>query len=234
MECGMRVRAGKGTPTITSLLGVVLFAAAIPVSGQTLHVPSVACTIALYPPFDPPRAPRSLEDLSDDARMKLDAYLSDRLGAEYASKLRLVGGQVLDKAELAAKDPEYANYARRLPKYNLHFHFPIRGYPRAFCVSVTLDDDGTVVEPLTLPNLRAFPERGQVIGASEAIAVAALNGVPVNRAERSLHYFPDTDTLEYVLSFVVDDDGLIISHSHFHVVGNDPSRTHWTQSEGIR
>jgi len=229
----MRACEGRQMPRFAALLCVVPLAAAVPACAQSPHVPKYSCTTTYYGGYDPP-APRSLDNLAPDALTKLTAYLSERLGSEYAGKLRLVGGQVVDRAELVAKHPDSVNYQWRPPKYNLHFHVPVSADPEGFCASVELDDDGTVMDPLTLPDLQAFPDRGQIIAASEAVAIAERNGVPVSKAEPKLYYFPDTDTLEYEFSFVVGDDGLHITYSHFHVVGHDPSQTHRRQSEAIR
>ena len=204
-------------------------------SGTDNHVPAVsACGDIWYDvDYDPP-APKSLDVLDSKVRQKLDGYLIERLGAGYASRLSLIGGQIINRKELRAKVPQSVDFKWRPPKYNLYFRFPVAAGADEFCASVQLDDDGTVLEPIGLPNLRVHPGRGVVASASDAINVAKRNGVPIDKATRRLYYFPDSDTIEYEFEFVKHDDGLNILYSQLHVLANDITSIHWSESSAIR
>ena len=225
------------SPTIRLLLVVaVSLGGAAPGSGASAgHVPTEApCGEIWYSVEYEPDALESLKDLPGEARDKLNAYLGERLGTEYASKLVLEGGQVVDRAELLAKAPESAAFTWKPPKYNIFLGFPVRGIPHGFCASVQLDDDGTVMGPIGLPQLRVHPERGKLVSAREAVRAAEQNGVPVDKATRELYYFADSDTIEYDFTYVDHEDDKLVHYKHLHVAAHDVTQVHWTKSTEAR
>jgi hypothetical protein len=217
-----------------AVAGFSVLAIASAWAGTGKHVPLLDCGDIWYGvDYDPP-PPRSLDDLGPKVRAKLNAYLVQRLSGEYSSKLSLVGGQVIDRNELREKVPQSADYKWRPPKYNLHFSFPVAADPNGLCVSVKLDEDGSVLEPIGLPNFVLHPERSAIASTAEADGIAKRNGVPIDKAIRRLYYFPDTETIEYDFEFVKHDDGLNIVYSHFHVLAHDTTKIHWRESSAMR
>jgi len=205
--------------------------AAYGIAAPAGHAPTEApCGEIWYSVDYEPDSLESLKDLPPEARGKLNAYLGERLGSEYASKLVLEGGQVVDRAELLAKAPESAGFTWKPPKYNIFLGFPVRGVPHGFCASIQLDDDGTVMSPIGLPQLREHPERGKLVSAREAARAAEQNGVPVDKATRELYYFADSDTIEYDFTYVDHEDDKLVHYKHLHVAAHDVTQVHWSTS----
>jgi hypothetical protein len=196
------------------------------------HVPTYSCTDTYYGEYKP-RVPRSLGEVDPSARARLEEYLQNRVGRELAAKLRLVGGSIVDRDQLRRENPASVNYQWRPPKYDLKFSFPLGTDDGSFCASVSMDEDGSIVKELTLPNFQRHPQRRIVATAVETAAIARKAGVP-EQASRELVYFRDSDTLEWVYSFVKSQDETTIKFAHFHILAHDPTRTHWVESMGIK
>lgn len=69
--------------------------------------------------------------------------------------------------------------------------------------------------------------------ADEATTIARKNGVPRN-ARGELQYFLDSDTLEWVFTFIKSERHGEITLANFHVVTHDTRQTHWTETTAIR
>jgi len=203
-------------------------------ANEDKHIPASRCGAIWYGlNYDPP-APTSIDDVDPAARAKLKAYLAQRLGPDFAARLRFSGGQIVDRAKLKTMEPDSVHYKWRPPKYNLQFTVPVEGEADGFCASVHLDDDGTIMEPIGIPDLRRHPERGKIAPVAAAVEVARRQGVQLDKATRTIAYFPYTDTIEYEFTVVKHSDGLNTEYSTLHVVAHDTSRVHWTSSTAIR
>lgn len=221
--------------TRVAIAALVALCSAQANAAQAEHIPTnAACGDIWYSVDYEPSSIESLDELPPEVRGRLSAYLDDYLGPDYVSKLKLTGGQLLDREELLAKVPESVDFKWKAPKYNLFLVLPVAGSSRGLCGSVELDDDGTVMSPIGFPKLREHPERGKIASSREATRVAERNGVPVGKANRDLVYFPDSDTIEYDFAFVSVDDGVNLEYTHLHVLAHDVSQIHWSRSTAIR
>ena len=199
------------------------------------HVPTnAACGDIWYSVDYEPASIESLKELTPEARDKLNAYLGEHLGPDYAAKLKLAGGQLLDRKELLEKVPESVGFNWKPPKYNVFLVLPVPGSSQGLCGSIELDDDGTPLGEIGFPKLREHPERGKLASAREATRAAERNGVPTGKATRELLYFPDSDTIEYDFAYVSQEQGVNIEYTHLHVLAHDVSQVHWSTSTAIR
>jgi hypothetical protein len=195
------------------------------------HFPS-PCSQTAYFGYEPGFA-SSLDDVAPEARVRLLAYLDARLGADVAATLKLSGGQIVDRERLRRDVPDSVNYRWRIPKYALCFVLPIPGQPEGIGASVSLDEDGSIVKDIELPNFVAHPERRDVMTAVAARAYARTHGVPED-ARAELRYVPASDTLEWLFTFVRSRDGLSTRYARLHIPAHDSQRLYWSESTAIR
>ena len=217
--------------TCVTMAGLLAFCSLPAMANKPEHVPANApCGDIYYSAEYEPASIDSLDELTPEARGKLRAYLDEYLGPDHAKKVKLEGGQLLDRQELLAKVPESVDFKWKAPKYNLFLDLPVAGTIHGFCGSVALDDDGTVLTPISFPRLREHPERGKIVSAREASRAAEHNGVPVDKATKELLYFPDSDTIEYDFAYVSKEEGATVEYTHLHVMANDVTQVHWSKS----
>ncbi len=119
-----------------------------------------------------PKEPRSIYDLPDSIRIKLESHLIDRLGQEFYAKLKISGGQIVDLERLDII--EHLKEYRWTPySYNLCFSFrDVSKGIGLYTAKIVLDKYANVVEEITLPDIKHYPAKGTLISFREAKAVA--------------------------------------------------------------
>src|SRR6478735_10749472 len=132
-----------------AIAGLLTFCSWQAMAAKAEHVPTIGACGEIYFGVDyEPDSIDSLNQLTTQARAKMRAYLDSYLGPEYAAKVKLTGGQLVDRKELLAKVPESVDFKWKVPKYNLFLELPVAGTMHGFCGSLALDDDGTVITPI--------------------------------------------------------------------------------------
>ena len=203
--------------------------AQVAVAGQA-HVSVLSCGDTYYGAYKP-RVPVAIEEIEPVARGRLLAHLKARLGADLAARTTLVGGQIVDRQALRRDNPNSVHYEWHVPKYDLKFRVPLSAH--AICVSLKMDEDGTLLEDVALPDFAKHPERRNVISEVDAMKIARAKGMP-SEATRELAYFPDVDSLEWTFTFFVSQRGPDIRLKSLHLPAHDPSKAHWAEVRAIQ
>lgn len=136
-----------------------------------------------------PKEPYSIFDLSDSIRTKLTAHLIDRLGQGFYSKLRISGGQILNIDRLYIVEDNAKNYKWTPYSYYLCFSFQDTSKGIGlYTAKIVLDKNGNVVDEIQLPNIKDFPEKGNLISLENAKVIATENEFYNDKTEISLSY----------------------------------------------
>jgi hypothetical protein len=175
-----------------------------------------------------PRNLKSLGKLPPAAGTTLAEHLAQRLGEALYSRLRFVGGQVIEFERFKAADPELATRWPNPPAFVVIFR--LEGIARGdFQACIRLDARGGVASEVSLPAAADRPERASIVSRSGALQVARTNGVPVQRASARLAYFPDVDALEWLVSYAEDPKAEGGRGRTCHVPAHDPTAVHWSE-----
>ena len=136
-----------------------------------------------------PREPHSIYDLPDSIRIKLAAHLTERLGPDFYSKLKLSGGQIVNLDRLYIVEDNAKNYKWIPYSYYLCFSFqdPAKGIG-LYTAKIVLDKSGNVINEIQLPDIHANPEKATIISLEQAKKIAAENKFYDNKTEISLSY----------------------------------------------
>jgi len=154
-----------------------------------------------------PREPKSLNELPDEIRRKIEDHLKSRLGAEFYSKLRLSGGQIVDFNELYRVEPDARNYKWKIFAYSLNFILsePKKGI-KAYHARILLDSDGSILREIDLPQIARNFEKANVISLAAARKIAAKHKFPLNRANAQISYDSEKDSLVWTLEYKLRGD----------------------------
>lgn len=149
-----------------------------------------------------PREPISLNELPKAVRQRLEAHLTERLGAEFYSKLKLSGGQIVDFDELYRVEPDARNYKWTVFAYGLSFMFsePKQGL-KAYHARILLDAAGNVLEEIDLPEIAKHPEKATLISLAAARKLAAKNGFPLDKTRVEIYYDRELGSLIWELEY---------------------------------
>ncbi len=136
-----------------------------------------------------PQEPHSIYDLPDSIRIKLVAHLTARLGADFYSKLKLSGGQIVNLDRLYIVEDNAKNYKWTPYSYYLCFSFqdPAKGIG-LYTAKIVLDKSGNVMNEIQLPDIHTNPEKATIISLEQAKKIAAENKFYDNKTEISLSY----------------------------------------------
>ena len=180
-----------------------------------------------------PKEPRSLRSLPKSIQSKLVAHLRSRLGDEVYGRLRLDGGQIVNLDRLYEEEPDAREYEWVIPIYLLHFAIDLGLDPvEHYCAEISLDAAGNVLEELALPRSADDPGKLAIISKARAFEVAALHGVPAERAWAELVYAPASDCLEWLVVYKSEEHLSTFRERVLHLNAVDPSKYRWTEQVG--
>lgn len=149
-----------------------------------------------------PREPKSLSELPESIRVKLETHLKARLGDAFYSRLRLSSGQLIDFDELYRVEPDAKNYKWKIFAYGLNFKFsePAKGI-RAYHSRISLDENGNVLQEIDLPEIAKHPEKANIISLSKAKKIASEHKFPLERTDVEINYDSERDSLIWMLKY---------------------------------
>ncbi len=138
-----------------------------PVSDQTATGPPCTEPMAYYP-YEP-RELHTWADVPSEVREAVAAHLRARLGGEFYDRLKFVGGEAVNLAELQRVLPAARKFRQEVPTYLLWFEFemPEAGI-RVYTASMGVRRDGSVVREINLPPFAIEPGK---------LKIAPLTGV---------------------------------------------------------
>lgn len=154
-----------------------------------------------------PREPKSLNELPEEIRRKVEDHLKSRLGSEFYYKLKLSGGQIVDFSELYRVEPDAKNYKWKIFAYSLNFLLadPKKGI-KAYHARILLDSDGNILQQIDLPQIAKNPEKSNIISLAEAKKIAAKHKFPLDRSNAEISYESERDSLVWTLEYKLKGD----------------------------
>lgn len=133
-------------------------------------------------------AMRSLEELPEAVRAKLDDYLKNWLGKDYKNTIKFKQGYVFDIEEIHRKDPDSLNYKWEIPKYSIQFCADLPAINPCYIAGIEMRDDGTVLKEINFPPTSIHAERVNLLSEDEVFKISAkqnlLPDIPFNKNNR--------------------------------------------------
>lgn len=181
-----------------------------------------------------PRQPRSLKGFPQDIRTRLATHLRSRLGDAVLARLKYSGGQIVDLDRLYEVQPNARNFQWVVPSYLVIFAIEFGPDPaERYYASISLDAKGDVLNEIDLPRTAVDPLRLSVLPKARALEIAALHGVPIERAEATLAYSPGRDCLEWLVAYTVEERPPEFRMRVLHVCSVGTIDVHWSERMGM-
>ena len=132
---------------------------------------------------------RSLDEIPEEVRHRLNEHLREKLGQTFAYNLKFEEGQWLDLKNLRNQFPSVYEENTKLGSYDLLFSFsdPHKGL-KSFFTKMVLNDDGSVNREIGLPDIASNPDKADIISCWDAYSIAAKNGFPGEISSASFEY----------------------------------------------
>lgn len=154
-----------------------------------------------------PREPKSLSDLPEKIREKVENHLKSRLGDVFYSKLKLSSGQIVNFDDLYRVEPDARNYKWEIFAYSLNFLLaePKKGI-KAYHARILLASEGNIIREIDLPHISKNPDKANIISLTEARKIAAKQKFPLNRTNVEISYDTERDSLVWTLQYKLKGD----------------------------
>lgn len=132
---------------------------------------------------------RSLDEIPEEVRHRLDEHLREKLGDTFAQNLKFEEGQWLDLKNLRKQFPTVYEENAKLGSYDLLYSFsnPYKGL-KAFFTKMVLNEDGSVNREIGLPDIASNPGKANIISCWDAYSIAANNGFPSEFSSARFEY----------------------------------------------
>ena len=144
---------------------------------------------------------RSLDEIPQNVRDRLNEYLRGRLGEDFARKLKFEEGERLDLERLRKKFPAVYKENAKRGSYDLLFFFsdPDKGL-KAFFSKMALNEDGSVNVDIRLPDIASNPAKAVIISCQDAYSVAATNGFPKEVSHAWFEYSESQKSFVWIIT----------------------------------
>jgi len=137
---------------------------------------------------------RRHKDIAASVVNKINEQLKARVGESFFKRLRFDYGSAHDFDDAR---PLKANDGGRVDGYDFVFKFADRDKGlTAFYFKVVADSKGKLIDYLALPDIASDPQKADLIPCKQALAIAAMNGFPVERS--SIWFIYDWDAKAFV------------------------------------
>lgn len=144
---------------------------------------------------------RSLDEIPEQVRNRLNEHLREKLGDAFAENLRFEEGQWLDLKNLRKQFPSVYEENAEFGSYDLLFSFsdPYKGI-KAFFTKMVLNDDGSVNREIGLPDIASNPAKAVIISCWDAYSMAANNGFPTEFSYASFEYSEEKKIFVWIIT----------------------------------
>lgn len=162
---------------------------------------------------------RSLDEVPENVRNRLDEYLNKKLGGSFRERLKFEEGEWLDRVKLKEQFPSVYQENAELGSYDLLFFFSDtdKGLA-AFFSKMVLNEDGSVKVDIRLPDIGSNPEKSEIISCAEAYSIAATRDFPIDLSSAQFEYSEEQKSFVWIItdSREVDpDDSLLMIIGRF-------------------
>ncbi len=144
---------------------------------------------------------RSLDEIPEEVRNRLNEHLREKLGDTFAQNLKFEEGQWLDLKNLRKQFPSVYEENAKLGSYHLLFSFsdPYKGL-KAFFTKMVLNDDGSVNREIGLPDIASNPAKDEIISCWDAYSIAAKNGFPIEVCSARFEYSEERKIFVWIIT----------------------------------
>jgi hypothetical protein len=175
-----------------------------------------------------PRVVHSIAELPQAVTVTVDDHLAKRLGRPFMSKLQFYEAHVYDLDTYYKHNPTSNRDENRLPRYELAFRVMFYSQePVEYCATVQLDSAGAVLKDIDLPDVRRYPERGEVVPLQDILNLAHSLGVPTEKATLDMRYEKKSGCLEYIVSYGPPDPTPEYNLIMLYIKAHDPKDYSW-------
>jgi hypothetical protein len=144
---------------------------------------------------------KSLDEIPEEMRHRLDEHLREKLGDTFAQNLKFEEGEWLDLKNLRKKFPSVYEENAELGSYDLLFSFsaPYKGL-KAFFTKMVLNEDGSVNREIRLPDIASNPAKADIISCWDAYSIAANHGFPSEFSSAEFEYSEDRKAFVWIIT----------------------------------
>lgn len=144
---------------------------------------------------------RSLDEIPEEVRHRLEEHLRKKLGDTFAQNLKFEEGQWLDLKNLRKEFPSVYEENAKLGSYDLLFSFsdPYKGL-KAFFTKMVLNEDGSVNREIRLPDIASNPAKAGIISCWDAYSIAANNGFPSEFSSAEFEYSEENKAFVWIIT----------------------------------
>lgn len=156
-----------------------------------------------------PYEPSKLDDIPKTIQEKVISHIKAKVGAEFYSKLKFSGGQVVNLDRLYLVYPKAKDFKWTPYSYYLCFSFSDfeKGIAK-YTAKIVLDSNGNVIEDIQLPNIKAIPNKSNIISIYKATEIAKFYNFQAGIENIKLYYDKELDSFVWCFSKIVNDNGL--------------------------
>lgn len=160
---------------------------------QLAFLRSSYCMAPSLYPYEPETL-KSLATLPDTVLIRLQSYLSSRLGDSFYNSIVFSSGQYVDLQALAKLEHGTTNRKWVVAAYYLCFNCQQLPQESGYYVaSIELDAKGNVILPVNLPFISRDADKSKIISWQSATEIAHRNGV--RKAKGVLSYSPQLEVM---------------------------------------
>jgi uncharacterized membrane protein YkoI len=151
-----------------------------------------------------PRTFKLLNALPEGVRVKAVNHLTERLGNDFYSRLKFVGGSSIDVEEYLRMNP---GTKWKVHSYELVFRYAdSRHGLKEYHARIRLDSDGEVIEEIDLPEISKFPQKASIISVDAAADIAKSRGFEPKTMSISIRYDEDAGSLVWIFEIFARED----------------------------
>ena len=161
-----------------------------------------ACGTVIYAGYYP-QEPTSFNDLPIKIQTKVKSCFENRIGTAFYQRLVLNGGQIINLKHFRQID---TFYKATPPIYSLcYMVWDSLSNASVYNFSLKLNEEGNLLAPVPLPNIKHDPSKAKVLTLDEAKAIAKQNNFYDERTQTNSYYYPNKDCI--VWEFKQDEPG---------------------------
>jgi hypothetical protein len=151
-----------------------------------------ACGTVIYYGYYP-QEPTSFNDLPIKVQTKVKRYFENRVGKAFYQRLVLNGGQIINLKRFHELD---TFYKATPPSYSLcYMVWDSVSKTSVYNFNLKLDEDGNLLAPVPLPDIKHHHLKAKVITLDEATKIAERNNFYDKRTQTNSYYYPVKDCI---------------------------------------